>query len=201
MEIYKDEVYEQSMKNRLELSRQLFQDALNTWLKLDLKGCSGSAELYDIIFFPEVAYQEGCNVKQLPPEGVSEKVKREHAARVKLPNPNKFYQAAEKAGQDQYAARELSLFGVKGSEVVINDKPAEPIIKARSVYANSDTQKTFHKDLDKMLALLNKLNAQTYGAVLAQDLQKQLTINPRDNGDFNPVSFQPERLKELISIV
>ena len=200
-EIYRDEIYESSMNTRLELTRKLFQNCLDAWAKLDLTICASTNDLYSLVWDPAICFQEGCNVKSLPPEGVSDKVKQEHAARVVLPNPNRFYQEAGRVEMDQYSARELSLFTVKGDQVVINDKAAEPIIKDRSVYASTDKQVAFHKDLDKLIDLFNSLNVQVYGKLTASDFRENLGINARDPGDSSPISIKSEKLQELISLI
>jgi len=159
-EVFKDELYEQSMKQRLEQSREKLQNMLDVWNETGLEACESSAQLYELIWNGDVAWQEGIMKLHDQPPGLTPEQEQDHQDRIVEPDPFAFFTAAEVCRQDAYCLREQMAFGVKGKKVILAPG-SKKLIKGKSVFADSKDREQVAKEIIEMIDQYNRLNERT----------------------------------------
>lgn len=185
--VYEDKTYEQSMQARLNQSRVKVQNLLDAWLAAGFS-CESSAELYELVWTPDIPWNEKMlEMKQTPP-GLSKAQEEDYHKRLKLPDGAAFFRAAEDCRMDPYTLREQGVFIVKVKKVEFGSG-AEVLIKGRTVYADSKHREQFALDLLKLIQGYNDLNKQSGNRLSAIFSGKA------------EVFVEPEGLREILARV
>lgn len=197
-ELLSDKIFEASMLTRLDQSRELIQDMIDQWNKLDYRSCTSESMLYDLAFNPREMIREGQSMKMADGETLPEEQKQAYIKKLKFKDPHYFLIASAKVQQDAFSERGQGLWLVRDGVVSLNVKEADKITKARSVIAVNDKQAAMGKDIIQIRDLVNSVNEKTYGAMRI-NLQDLFTRDLRANGEENPAVLNIEVFRRLLS--
>jgi hypothetical protein len=206
-EIIKDLPYEKAVTEYLKRATKKIQRVLDTWNALELESCSSTPALYDLIWNPEIAFTQGCKLKQVPPPGLTKSEGEKHTKNIKanLPLPGPFFKAAEQCRFDPYCKREKSYFVMKGGEIATGPS-ADELKKARSVYAENKGQEDFINSLVDWIQEGNRINKLCGGKLFGQRFSEMahvwdsvIQVPGKDVPGFNEISVDRGKLTKIIA--
>lgn len=169
-EVYKDDVYETSMKAALGRSQKKLENLLLKWQFTKLGDITTTPQLYELIWNPDVVWNENILRLRKEPEGLTPAQAKKYQERLQEPDSRDFFKASQDCQQDPYCLREQSVFELKNGEVVFGPG-ANQIIKTKSVYASNERQQKTAEEILKLKYDFNGLNERCNGTLstLIQD--------------------------------
>jgi hypothetical protein len=197
-ELYSDAVYEKSIAARLEKSKQLMQELVNSWSALGLRGCSSSGELFEMVNNPRMIVREAQELKRNDTQGLSASEVTTHQQNLKFVNPHSFYLKSDEVKQDSYSQRVLELFTLKDGKVILQKAGAQSLIKSKSVFAVNEQQKEVGENVLKVQELFNNLNRATQGG-FGEHFSDLLSKSARPNSHGDPQALNLEVFKAILA--
>lgn len=201
--IFQDESYERITRDEINEAHEAMTKMLNAWNSLKLGPISTTSELFDLLTVPQLMFNEAVSNRQKQTDDTNRP-----APGSIPPQPDAFYSAAAAAKALPYCNREYGLFSVVKGKVAIIEQAANLYIYNRTIYADTESQIEFARDVENFTKTFNSINAKMGGQLLSVPAYRRawemLFYLPPEgyvNTERYPAHFKTDRLRELIELM